>query len=65
MSIIDETDIQFFQAVEDKQSSTCELVLVVLEQLYVSFDRLGKLGESGPLLDKLTAIAYASGRRNG
>lgn len=45
---------------EDALASTCELVLVVLEQLHVSFEKLGRQEEAGPLLDRLTAIAYGA-----
>lgn len=48
---------------DDKMSSTRELALVLLEQLYINFEQLSRLGEAGPLLDRLTAIAYAAERR--
>ena len=45
----------------DDQSSTRELVLVILEQLSISFDKLSRLDEAAPLLDKLMAVACQSG----
>lgn len=43
------------------QSATRELVLVILEQLSISFDKLSSLDEAAPLLDRLMAIACQSG----
>lgn len=48
---------------EDAMTSTCELVLVVLEQLHVSFEKLGRQDEADPLLERLTAIAYGATSR--
>jgi hypothetical protein len=61
MAVIDDADIRFFGAMEDKQSCARELVLVMLEQLYISYGRLDKLDRAGPLLDQLTQIACTSG----
>lgn len=41
----------------DDQASTRELVLVVLEQLAISFDKLSRLDDAVPHLEKLVAIA--------
>jgi|GEM_PF-6222126 hypothetical protein len=41
----------------DPAVSTRELVLVVLEQLYVSYDKLGCLSEAAVMLDRLMALA--------
>jgi hypothetical protein len=57
---IDETP--FYGGSIDKLTYTRELALVLLEQLYISFDRMGQLSEAGPMLDRLTAIAYMAGR---
>lgn len=46
----------------DDQSATRELVLVILEQLSISYDKLSCLNEAAPLLDRLMAIACQSGR---
>lgn len=41
-------------------SATRELILVVLEQLSISFDKLSSLDEAAPHLEKLMKIACRS-----
>lgn len=44
-------------------SATQELVLVILEQLSISFDKLSTLDEAAPHLEKLMTIACRSSFR--
>ena len=57
MEFTDSGDVPFGGDGDDRQSSTRELVLVVLEQLSISFDKLSRLEEASPLLERLMVIA--------
>ena len=61
----DAADLPFSGGRRDNQSSTRELVLVILEQLYISYDKLGLLDEADPLLERLMKIACAAKGENG
>lgn len=52
----------YFETEGDPSDSTRELVLVVLEQLSVCYDKLGYLNEAEPLIDRLTDIARDGGK---
>lgn len=59
MAYLDNPDLPYGGGGDDL-SGTRELVLVILEQLSISFDKLSRLKEAEPYLDKLMTIAYTS-----
>lgn len=60
MAFLEKTDMPSSGGGGNDQSSTRELVLVILEQLSISFDKLSCLDEASPHLEKLMTIACRS-----